>query len=146
MGKVLVVYSTQTGNTREIAELIAVGCRIEGAQVVVKTVADIADPSEMQQYDAIMLGSATYNSRILEEMEQFLEILKSVNLEGKQGGAFGAYGWSGEAPDLIYKIMKDDLKMAMLNDSLRLKSASLPGGIKMAQDYGRSIASRSRPD
>jgi flavorubredoxin len=140
MNKVLIAYSTQTGNTRDIAQLIAEGCRFGGCQADVKSIQDIADPGELEGYAAIILGSATYNSRMMDEMEQFLEILKSLNLEGKHGGAFGAYGWSGEAPDLIYKTMKESLKMILSSDSLRLKQAALPGGMKMAQDYGRSVA------
>jgi hypothetical protein len=30
----------------------------------------------------------------------------------------------------------------MLGDTLRLKSSSLEGGLKMAQDYGREIAKK----
>jgi flavorubredoxin len=139
MSRVLIAYATQTGNTREIAQIIAEGCRFAGGQATVKTLQDIADPAELQEFDAIVLGSATYNSRMMDEMEQFLEVMKTVNLEGKRGGAFGAYGWSGEAPDQIFKVMKDDLKMKLVSDSLRLKQVSLPGGMKMAQDYGRAV-------
>ena len=142
MGKVLILYATQTGNTRDIAHLIAEGCRFAGCEATVKTIKDISDPSELEQYDALFLGSATYNSNMMEDMAQFLEIAYAANLSGKPGGAFGAYGWSGEAPDLIHSIMKDKFNMRMAGDSLRLKSAQLAGGMKMAQDYGRALASK----
>ena len=61
-------------------------------------------------------------------------------LENKVGGAFGAFGWSGEAPERIYNTMDHVLKMDMVGEHLRLKTTALEGGIQMAQDYGRKIA------
>ena len=58
------------------------------------------------------------------------------------GGAFGAFGWSGEAPDRIFDTMKNIGKMVMVAGPLRLKSSSLQGGTRMAQDYGREIAKK----
>ena len=58
------------------------------------------------------------------------------------GGSFGAFGWSGEAPDRIYDTMKNIFMMDMVTGPLKLKSALLGGGIQMAQDYGRSVAKK----
>jgi len=61
---------------------------------------------------------------------------------GKVGGAFGAFGWSGEAPDRIYDTMKHVFNMDMVSGPLRLKSASLGGGIEMAHDYAGEVAKK----
>ncbi len=71
-----------------------------------------------------------------------VEGTKKAGLEGKIGGAFGAFGWSGEAPDRIYDTMKNVFKMSMASSPLRLKSASLGGGVQMAQTYGKEIAKK----
>ncbi len=63
-------------------------------------------------------------------------------MKEKIGGSFGAFGWSGEAPDRIYETMKNVFNMNMVKDPLRLKSASLGGGQQMAQDYGRDIGQK----
>ncbi len=63
-------------------------------------------------------------------------------MDGKVGASFGAFGWSGEAPDRIYNTMKNVFKMDMVKEALRLKSASLGGGTQMAQDYGRQIGKK----
>lgn len=136
----LILYTTRTNNTKDIAEYVAEGIRFSGFKAVVKNVAELADPAELEAYDAIVLGSATYNSSMMEEMKEFFNVLRSVNLEGKKGGAFGAYGWSGEAPDEIYKFMKNELHITLPTDSLQLKDPNVGGGVKMAQDYGRDIA------
>jgi NAD(P)H dehydrogenase (quinone) len=69
-------------------------------------------------------------------------LAEKAGLAGKAGGAFGAFGWSGEANDRIYETMKNIFAMEMVSDPLRLKDASLGGGMKMAQDYGRQVAKK----
>jgi hypothetical protein len=41
--------------------------------------------------------------------------------------------------------MKEVFKMDMAKDPLLLKSASLGGGVQMAQDYGKEIGSKLTP-
>jgi flavorubredoxin len=67
-------------------------------------------------------------------------LAEKANLEGKVGGSFGAFGWSGEAPGRIYETMKNIFKMNMVRGPLMLKSSSLGGGVQMAQDYGKETA------
>jgi flavorubredoxin len=79
---------------------------------------------------------------MLQGMKTMLFLAEKAGLEGKVGGAFGAFGWSGEAPDRIYDTLKHIFKMNMVGDPLRLKSSSLGGGTQMAQGYGREIADK----
>ena len=142
MAKALIVYATRTGETKQIGELIAEGIRFGGHQAEVVDVKEIKKEADLEGYDAYVFGSATYHGEMLQAMKTFLFIAENANLEGKIGGAFGSYGWSGEANDRIFETMKHILKMDMLGDTLRLKSSTLGGGIRMAQDYGREIAKR----
>jgi len=142
MAKVLVTYATRSGNTKEISELIAEGIRMGGMQASVKNVLDIKTEKDLEGYDAYVFGSATYHGDMMGSLKTMLFLCEKVSLEGKPGGAFGAFGGSGEAPDRIYQTMKNIFKMNMTSDPLRLKSCSLEGGTKMAQDYGREIAKK----
>lgn len=142
MLKALIVFATRTGNTKQIAELIAEGLRIAGAEAFVLNVNEIKNESVLQGYDAYAFGSATYHGDMMQGMKTFLFLAEKANLAGKKGGSFGAFGWSGEAPDRIYETMKNIFSMDMTDSSLRLKSGSLGGGTKMAQDYGREIAQK----
>ncbi len=139
MAKVLIVFSTRTGQTKNIASLIAEGIRFEGAEAEVVNVTKIKNESDLNGYDAYVFGSATYHGEMMQSMKTMLFLAEKAELEGKVGGAFGAFGWSGEAPDRIYETMKNIFKMDMVGGPLRLKSASLEGGTQMAQDYGREI-------
>ncbi len=145
MAKALIVCATRTGETKRIGELIAEGLRFSGIDATLKNVKDISKETDLQGYDAVVLGSATYHGDMMQGMKTLLFLAEKANLEAKAGGAFGAFGWSGEAPDRIFNTMKKIFKMDMTSDPLRLKSTSLGGGIEMAQDYGREIARKLEP-
>jgi flavorubredoxin len=143
VAKALIIYATRMNQTKKIAEIVAEGMRLEGMEASVVSVNDFEkqkiDPSS---YDAVVLGAATYHGDMMQPMKTLLFALEKSNLEGKVGGSFGAFGWSGEAPGRIYDTMKHIFKMEMVNGPLMLKSASLGGGIKMGQDYGREVAGK----
>jgi NAD(P)H dehydrogenase (quinone) len=142
MGKAIVVYSTRTGETKTIADLIAEGIRIQGSEANVVNVSAIKKETDLQGFDAYVFGSATYHGEMMQSMKTLLFLAEKAGLEGKIGGAFGAFGWSGEAPVRIYDTMKNIFKMNTANGPLHLKSASLGGGVQMAQDYGKQIGKK----
>ena len=142
MGKVLVVYATRTGSTRNIGELIAEGIRIDGGEAEVKNVTEIKKDEDFAGYDGYIFGSATYHGQMMQGMKTMLFLAEKAGLKGKVGGSFGAFGWSGEAPGRIFDTMDHILEMDMVSGPLRLKSAALGGGTQMAQEYGKEIAKK----
>jgi len=142
MAKALIVYATRTGETRQIGDLIAEGIRFSGHEAEVVDAKTIKSEADLKGFDAYVFGSSTYHGEMLQAMKTFLFIAEKASLEGKPGGAFGSFGWSGEANDRIFNTMKHVLKMDVVGDTLRLKSTSLGGGMQMAQDYGRQIAKK----
>lgn len=142
MAKVLIVYATRSGETERIGNLIAEGVRFSGHEAEVVKLTEISKAADLQQCDGLVLGSPTYHGEMVPGMKTLLFMAEKAGLAGKVGGAFGAFGWSGEAPDRIFDTMKNIFEMNMVSVPLRLKSASLGGGLKMAQDYGREIAAK----
>jgi flavorubredoxin len=140
MARALIVYATRTGETERIGELIGEGIRIAGHEAFILSDKDIKNEKDLQTYDALVFGSPTYHGEMMQGMKQILFLAEKAGLEGKVGGSFGAFGWSGEAPGRIYGTMEHVLKMNMVKEPLMLKSSSLGGGIQMAQEYGREIA------
>jgi len=143
MPKALIVYSTRTGSTQKIAEYIGEGLRFAGFDANVVSASDIKKESDLQGYDAYVFGSATYHGLMMKSMETMLFLAEKAGLKGKAGGAFGAFGWSGEAPDRIFDTMKNIFEMDMVRAPLRLKSPSVEGAIKVAQDYGRDLGKKA---
>ena len=142
MAKALIVCATRTGETMKIGELIAEGIRFSDHEANVVKVNDVKKEADLQGYDALVFGSATYHGGMIQGMKTILFLAEKAGLEGKTGGAFGAFGWSGEAPGRIFDTMKNIFKMNMISGPLKLKSSSLGGGIQMAQDYGREVAEK----
>jgi len=142
MAQVLIVYATRTGETEKIGNLIAEGIRFSGHEAAVAKITDIKKEDDLKGYDAVVFGSPTYHGEMVQGMKTLLFMAEKAELEGKVGGAFGAFGWSGEAPDRIFETMKNIYKMDMVSIPLRLKSSNLGGGMQMAQDYGREIADK----
>ena len=142
MAKALIVYSTRTGDTLKIAELIAEGLRFSAVDVTLMDVKDVKKAADLAGYDAYVFGAPTYHGEMTAGMKTFLFLAEKAELAGKVGGAFGAFGWSGEAPERIFETMARIFNMSMADGPLMLKSAGLEGGLKMAQNYGRQIGQK----
>lgn len=140
MGNVLIVYASRTNETRGIAELIAEGVRQSGHEASIKRAGEITGEEDLKGYDAYAFGSPTYHAQMVTSMKQLLFIAERAELEGKPGGSFGAYGWSGEAAGRIFDTMTHIYKMKMVSGPLMLKASWVEGGIEAAQDYGKSLA------
>jgi len=145
MGKVLVVYATRSDETKSIARLIAEGVRISGHEAVVKRTSEIKSEDDLKGYDGYAFGSATYHGEMITTMKQILFIAERAELEGKPGGSFGAYGWSGEAPSRVFDTMENIFGMKMVSGPLMLKATWVEGGIQAAQEYGKSITAMIKP-
>jgi flavorubredoxin len=143
MASALVVYATRTNQTKAIADLIAEGLRMSGIETTVMSVAEVdKNQVNLEDFDALILGAATYHGEMIQPMKTFLFSAEQAQLEGKVGGAFGAFGWSGEAPGRIFETMQHVFKMDMVDGPLMLKNPSLGGGKQMAQSYGKEIAEK----
>jgi flavorubredoxin len=142
MARALIVYTTRTGETQKIGELIAEGIRIAGHEARVLSDKEIKKESDLEGYDAYIFGSATYHGDMMQGMKTLLFLAEKANLAGKVGGAYGAFGWSGEAPGRIFGTMENIFKMQMVKEPLMLKSSSLGGGLNMAHEYGRLIVKK----
>lgn len=142
MGKVLISYATRTGETERIANLIAEGIRMAGNDAVVKNAKDVKSEADLKGFDGYVFGSATYHGDMMQGMKSLLFLAEKAELKTKIGGAFGAFGWSGEAPDRIFGTMENIFQMDMVTGPLRLKNSTLGGGVQMAQDYGKQLAAK----
>ncbi len=139
MGEFLIVYASRANETKKIAELIAEGIRISGHGAAVKSASEIKTEEPLKGYDGYVFGSATYHGEMITPMKQLLFIAERAGLENLPGGAFGAFGWSGEAPQRIFDTMSNIFKMKMTGSPLMLKATWLGGAVVMAQDYGKDM-------
>ena len=91
--KINIIYWTGTGNTEEMANLIAKGAMENGAEVNVKNVSE-ATIDDIKNCDVVALGSPAMGAEVIEEGERepFVESIES-EVSGKDMILFGSYGW-----------------------------------------------------
>lgn len=124
-----------------MAEAIASG--IESKNVDVKAVSfyDVK-LEELNEADAIAIGSSTFYYKMLAPMEKFMnETLASTSPGGKLGAAFGSYGWSGEAPVLIAEKMRE-MGMNVIDPVLRILHKPTDKDIQECKRLGVDIAEK----
>ncbi|KYC45217.1 MAG: NAD(P)H dehydrogenase (quinone) [Candidatus Methanofastidiosum methylothiophilum] len=96
MVSVLIVYYTKSGNTREMANMLAGALRGEKIDVEVRDALETS-PDYLLDYDGIILGSPTYYGGMAAEMKDLID--RSVKyhgeLSGKLGGAFTSSAYIG---------------------------------------------------
>lgn len=113
MAKVLVLYYSAYGHIETMAEAVAEGAREAGATVDIKRVPELVPPevakashykldqaapvatvAELEQYDAIIVGTGTRFGRVSSQMANFLDQAGGLwargALNGKVGGAFAS--------------------------------------------------------
>ena len=97
MAKMLVTYFSKTGNTAQMAEIIAAAAgEVEGVQVDLKEV-EAVSPDDLLGYDGIIMGSPTYYGTMAAPCKQLIDesVKHHGKLAGKVGGAFSSSGGPG---------------------------------------------------
>ena len=140
--KLLIVYYSQTGNTEKMARAVEEGAKsVVGINVEVKY---FARPEELAEADAIILGMPTYYHEISIDMKNLLEAVskEEIDLTGKVGAAFGSYGWSGEAPNMLLEVMKNRFGMDIVEPALRIKYNPDEEGLEECRKLGKTVAEK----
>ena len=92
--RIAVVYHSETGNTKKMAELVQQGCaRVKGIEARSFPIAAV-DAEYLASACAVILGSPTYEGTMSWQMKRFLDEV-SVNFAGKLGGVFASQNWPG---------------------------------------------------
>ncbi|MHA1455425.1 MAG: flavodoxin family protein [Promethearchaeota archaeon] len=68
--KIMVCYFSNTGNTEKIARSIAEG--LEGEDVELLKIED-GDPSNLKNYDLVVLGSGIYGGKLNKKVIDFMK-------------------------------------------------------------------------
>ena len=138
--KILVLYYSRTGNTEKMAKAVVEGANSGGNMEV--ELSYHVDAEDLSRFDAILVGAPTYNHEMPLDMERLFEdaAAKGISLKDKVGGAFGSYGWSGEAPKYLLEIMKNKFEMRMVEQPLLAKYAPDEKTLDKCRDLGRRVS------
>jgi len=140
---ILIAYISAYGYTKMAAEIVSEGIR-EVSDFAIDMVdieqIDLGDlDRKLTESDALLAGSPTINQNTLLPIYKMFAIINPLRDKGKLAGAFGSYGWSGEAPKIILENFRN-LKLKIFEENAAFKF--LPGGSKeeTLKEYGRKFA------
>jgi flavorubredoxin len=139
--KAIVVYDTMWNSTKVMAETIADG--ISSREVAVKPIhirsshrSDIM--TEVLDAKAVVIGSPTLNNQIFPTVADILTYMKGLKPVNKIGGAFGSYGWSGEAARMIRNEL-EAMKFDTVEPELRIQYKPKAEDLTACYEYGKAI-------
>jgi NADH oxidase (H2O-forming) len=139
---VIVFYISSYGNTRRMAEAVRDGAAeihglrlslydLEGTPVL--PFVDLVESA-----DAVLIGSPTINGDAVKPVWDLLSSFAQIDVKGKVGGAFGSFGWSGEAVRMIEDRMRG-LKFRVPSSGPRVKLVPARDELDACRAWGRGI-------
>ncbi len=141
--QITVIYDTMWNSTRSMAEQIAKGIREADDQVTVKLFNlaktdrnDVA--TELFKSKAFLLGSSTINNGMLVHVAALLEEIQGLKFKNKTAGAFGSYGWSGEAVKMMMQRL-DASGFRTVDQGLRVTWAPDEENMAACRAYGKTF-------
>ncbi len=136
---VLVVYFSEKGHTKAMAEAVAKGAgAVEGAVVTLLDVAN-AKPEDVLVADAVIVGSPVYKANVAPKMQEFINSwpIKDPRLHDKLGAAFATgSGLSGGEEVVQTNILQSMLVCQMI----------VVGGPGGSQPFGASAMTEEPSD
>ncbi|MCR8657073.1 flavodoxin [Paenibacillus endoradicis] len=143
MTKVIIVYSSLTGNTEEMSEIIESGVKEAGIEIVRKDAYD-AKAADLLQYDGIIIGAYTWgDGELPDEMLDFYEEMEELNLSGKKAVVFGSgdtsYSNYCGAVDLIEDKLRE-LGADIVHESLKFEYNASKEELQQGKTIGYEIA------
>jgi len=123
-----------------MAQAVAEGAKItEDIQVDLNYFVEAGD---LGDYDAILVGTPTYHRDMPMDMKMLFEeaAAKGVSLKGKPAAVFGSYGWSGEAPKLVWEILKNKFEMNLIDNPLIAKYTPDEDVLEQCKSLGKRVA------
>jgi len=139
--RAVVVYDSMWHSTEKMAEAIVDGFVAEGVPAKPMHLrschrSDVI--TEVMSAAAVVVGSPTLNNGLFPTVSDFLTYMKGLKPKNKIGGAFGSYGWSGEASKLV-KTELESMGFQMADENLKVQYVPDAAGIDACHELGAKI-------
>lgn len=139
-GKIFIGYVSAYGYTERMAQ--AIKQELESAEYTV-TMLNLgeSDPDTIYHSivnsEALLFGSPTINQDTVPPIWNTLSMISPLTQRGKLAGAFGSYGWSGEAVGMITDRLRG-LKLKVL-DPIRVKFIPSAEQLEECREFARKV-------
>jgi flavorubredoxin len=136
----LIFYISAYGSTTQMAQMIR-----DGAEQVPGVRASLYDMEGgdsdlfvdlVEDADGILIGSPTINGDAVKPVWDLVSSFAKINVKGKLAGAFGSFGWSGEAVRMLEDRMRG-LKMRLPLEGIRIKLIPSLDELEQCRRFGQ---------
>ncbi len=140
--KAVIVYDTMWESTEKMAKAVGEGLLESGMEYKLMSLKTFHHSDVMGEFSdakALICGSATHNNGMLPLMAEFLTYMKGLRPQNRIGAAFGSFGWSGEAPREIQKVL-EEAKLETPAEPVRVKNVPRHEDLAACKELGRNMA------
>jgi flavorubredoxin len=139
--RAVVVYDTMWHSTALMARCIGEGLRDAGVDfsllpLSANSRSDVA--TEILGAGALLVGSPTINGQIYPALADILCYLKGLRPQHLIGGAFGSYGWGGEAVKQL-NAMLAEMNVEVVHDGIRCRYVPKTEDQQACREFGQSV-------
>jgi flavorubredoxin len=144
MSTVLVIYHSDTGNTRKLAELVAEGAKgVAGTQVKLVPAGQL-DLDAAAKADALAIGSPDYFSYVAGQVKALFDrVLNDARFKNKPCVSFGTHGGGGKVLGVLDNLIKA-VKFRPVAPGVMTKGAPDADGAAKARELGKALAEAVR--
>lgn len=140
--KAVVVYDSMWKSTEKMARFLADALAHDGVLATLMSMkscnrSDVA--TEIFTAGAVLVGSPTMNNDMFPTIAEMLCYMRGLKFQHKIGGAFGSYGWSGEAPKMIQAEL-EGMKYSLPCQPARLQWAPEESLMAPLKDMAKAVA------
>lgn len=140
-----IVYASMTGNTEEIADIVADKLRDLGVDVDIDECTTV-EAEDFLEADVAIVASYTYgDGELPDEIVDFYEDLKDVNLEGKYYGVVGSgdtfYDEFCKAVDDFDQVFAE-IGAEKISESVKVDLAAEDEDIENLEKFAEEIAAK----
>lgn len=141
--KILVTYVSAYGYTKQMAEDVVKGIlSVKSFDVEIVDIENILLgelESKIVQSNALLVGSPTINKNTLLPIYRLFSLMTPLRDRNKKAAAFGSYGWSGEAVNIIETNLRL-MGLDIIVDGLRAKFAPANEKENNLIEFGKEFA------
>ncbi|MHC4626619.1 MAG: FprA family A-type flavoprotein [Planctomycetota bacterium] len=141
---VVVAYGSMYGNTEKMMESIVRGLAQEGLRTVrVHNVSKSHSSfiiSDIWRYRGLILGSPTYDAKLLPQAESLASLLAEKMLRNRCVGVFGSFGWSGGAVKSLQEFVTRS-GLELVEPVIEARFAPKQEQLEKCFELGRNVAS-----
>lgn len=139
----LIFYISSYGNTARMAQAVAEGAQeeagVRASLYDLQAGGDLPFIDLIEEADGLAFGSPTINGDAVKPVWDLLSSLVAIKVRDKLAAAFGSYGWSGEAVNMIEDRLRG-LKLRVPIKGVRARLIPTDAEIECCRDLGRQLA------